>query len=81
MNKDCKWPFAKNYNSLTCFSKRLKHNYCPIEFIGTIRVRRKIMGENFQDQDLSSLLGNSERHYAEKYPAVQCKQPVVGGNW
>lgn len=38
------------------------------------------MGENFQDQDLSSLLENGESHYAQRYPAAQCNQPAVGGN-
>lgn len=37
------------------------------------------MGENFQDQDLSSFMENGESHYAQKC-TVQCKQPVAGGN-
>lgn len=31
------------------------------------------MGENFQDQDLSSFMENGESHYAQKYPALECK--------
>lgn len=38
------------------------------------------MGENFQDQDLSSFVENGECHCAQKYTTVQCKQPVAGGN-